>query len=136
MTFSPSVPGRPLVFRYLSSDPKRRRRIRRKGPPLQLERKGAQPHAVDVILRFGGVPELVDALRAVGLPKHKACIYRWLFPYPRGTSGRIPPKAWLDIQVAAKHAKVSLEKVRWLPQRPHKNERGVWMDALEKARAH
>lgn len=83
-------------------------------------------HALDVIARFGGVPELGRALAAVGLPKHKANIYRWLYPYPRGTTGRVPAVAWAEVLIAAKHAKVSLRNVRVMPLRERKGLPGVW----------
>ena len=87
---------------------------------------GIAAYAPAVVERFGGVGRLVEALAKVGHPKDRACIYRWLYPYPKGTGGRIPRKAWIHIQEAAKHVKISLSGIRTIPVRENKNVRGVW----------
>lgn len=73
--------------------------------------------ASHVIERFGGAYKLIKALAAVGHPKRASCVYRWLYPYPKGTGGRIPRQAWIEIQIAAHHAKVSLANIRTVPVR-------------------
>lgn len=75
--------------------------------------------ARDVIARFGGLKQLVDALAAVGLPRERTVVYKWTYPYPTGSGGKIPRHAWPDIQIAAKRAKVSLDGVRMLPRKKY-----------------
>lgn len=75
------------------------------------------PAAADVIARFGGARNLMRALEYVGLAEDPSCIYRWTYPYPRGTGGRIPRKAWAHVQIAAKRARVNLDGVRMIPRK-------------------
>lgn len=58
-----------------------------------------------VIRRFGGPRALRNALASTGNPKHYrdlASIYRWRYPKPSGTGGRVPSNAWPGIHAAAR----------------------------------
>ena len=55
-----------------------------------------------IVAKFGGVPKLVVALMAVGLPKHYSCIYRWIY------KGSIPNKAMTDVLIAAREEGIRL----------------------------
>lgn len=61
-----------------------------------------------IIAKFGGVRDLMRALEAVGRPRNAASIYKWTYPYPRGTGGLIPLAAWSDIITAARHEGILL----------------------------
>lgn len=147
MTYRPS-PGLPPVFRFLQRDCDRPAEAKRRDPNRALklleqsnhyraaqdDQHDADPqryaaHALDVISRFGGVPELVYALGKVGFPTNKTTVYRWLYPYPRGTAGRVPHKSWLQIKVAARWAGIDLSRIRVLPLREDYYLHGVWKRA-------
>lgn len=56
-----------------------------------------------VIVRFGGVENLVKALAAVGKPRTKMAIYRWNHPKTKhGCGGVIPGRVWPDLLAAAR----------------------------------
>lgn len=80
--------------------------------PARVGTVGVAASAFHVVERFGGVRSLMRALAASGTPKDPACIYRWLYPTPQGTGGRIPRLAWIDVQAAAKRAKIPLTGIR------------------------
>lgn len=46
-----------------------------------------------LILVFGGVSAMRDALRAVGKPVSKVSVYRWNHPRSRGGSGGVVPSS-------------------------------------------
>lgn len=125
----------PPVFRYLNRAERRKHSARRHEPRRlpevakavaeEMTQHKLAANARDVVARFGGPYQLAKALAHVGYPKNAACIYRWLYPYPKGTGGRIPKKAWIEIQVAAKRAGVDLKGVQTLPIRRGKGLPGV-----------
>jgi hypothetical protein len=56
-----------------------------------------------IFLKFGGVPVLLRALKAIGRPRSKTSLYRWDYPRAEGgTGGLIPTSAWPDIARAAR----------------------------------
>lgn len=117
----------PPVFKHLSPySPNAKRRVKKTAPPgtVLLPRKMAAL-ASDVVARFGSPYALSKALKKVGHPKNPACIYRWLYPYPKGTGGRIPKRAWMEIQIAAKRSGVSLKGVKTIPVRA-----GKWVPSV------
>lgn len=54
-----------------------------------------------VFAKFGGVRRLAQVLAEMGRPKNLTTLYRWTYPKPRGTGGRIPSNAWRDLLLAA-----------------------------------
>lgn len=56
-----------------------------------------------IIVRFGGVANLVSALAAIGRPRTKVTVYRWNHPRSKGgCGGIIPSEALPDILAAAR----------------------------------
>jgi hypothetical protein len=73
-----------------------------------------------VVTLFGGARQLTRALKEAGYPKHQACVYKWLYPYPKGTGGLIPDSALKAVKLAAKRegiilTKADLEKTPLIP---------------------
>jgi len=101
----------PLRYRSSSWRPK----VAPKKPAFRVS--GTVASSFDVITAFGGPRNLARALKKVGLPKDAACIYRWSYPYPRGTGGRVPAHAYVDVLVAANWAKVDLSRVKRMPRK-------------------
>jgi hypothetical protein len=94
-------------------------KLLKNGKPVRPPRLDELPSAKEVIRRFGGARNLMRWLGYVGLPHDPACVYRWSYPYPKGSGGRIPRKAWVHVQVAAKKAKVNLDGIPMLPRIYH-----------------
>lgn len=75
-----------------------------------FEHYAGRTQAEKVIKAFGGVRALSRALNAAGTPKDPTCIYKWTYPYPRGTGGRIPAPAHYEIERAAQRLKINLPR--------------------------
>lgn len=80
-------------------------KIRTKAPTDKI----VLPQATGVFARFGGARGLMRALKAIGRPRNAASIYKWSYPYPKGTGGMIPASAWKDVLLAAKHEGILLK---------------------------
>lgn len=62
-----------------------------------------------VVLRFGGVKALTEALAAIGKPRSIVTIYRWNHPKEKGGMGGVIPSCALpDILEAARHEGILL----------------------------
>lgn len=62
-----------------------------------------------VFLKFGGVPNLFEALKVVQRPRQMQAMYKWLYPKDKGGSdGMIPINAMSDILLAARYAGIVL----------------------------
>jgi hypothetical protein len=73
-------------------------------PGILYADRGAQHlQAARVLTKFGGARELMRALKAIGRHRNPASIFKWTYPYPKGTGGLIPSTAWDDILAAARH---------------------------------
>lgn len=107
VAISTSVPGglsplagdlRPVVFRnhLLPSKPQ--------GPfiPMGARHMTTNSQADRVITKFGGPRALRNAMASAGHPRDLVSIYRWRYPKPNGTGGRIPSSAWPGIHAAAR----------------------------------
>ena len=66
------------------------------------------PSAKVVIAAFGNGHALARALKAVGVHRNPATIYKWTYPFPKGTGNIVPKEAWPGIVAAAKKAGVVL----------------------------
>lgn len=65
--------------------------------------------AEKVFARFGGVPNLARALKAVNRPRDITAIYRWNSSRKAGgCGGLIPSSAITDVLAAAKHEGIIL----------------------------
>lgn len=82
-------------FKYLRNLPAARTKyVNRKTTISQAER---------VIEKFGGVPRLCALLHAIGRPRDRTVIYRWMYSKDRGgADGVIPSTAWPDLILAAR----------------------------------
>ena len=57
-----------------------------------------------IVAKFGGPGRLAAVLEAIGRPKHRISIYKWLYSREKGgTGGLIPTAAWPDVFAAARH---------------------------------
>lgn len=65
----------------------------------------------EVVELFGGARKLMAALATVGHPRDAATVYKWTYPYPKGTGGHLPRQAEHDIVVAAERFHIDLSKV-------------------------
>lgn len=61
-----------------------------------------------VIRAFGGVRPLMRALKAVKCPYNPATLYKWTYPYPKGTGGLVPLHARADVMKAAAKAGIQI----------------------------
>lgn len=71
-------------------------------PPAKKP-KIKEDQATRILAKFGGARRLASALKALGIPRDPATIYKWTYPREKGgTGGLIPTAAWPDVLKAAR----------------------------------
>lgn len=78
-------------------------------PPEHVFYNRPRSMAERVVFKFGGVQQLIRALKNAGYNVAPSTVYKWLYPPEKGgTGGIIPTRAWKKVLEAAK-----LEGLLW-----------------------
>lgn len=82
--------------------------------------------AKKVFEKFGGVKRFQQALEVVGCHRELCNLYRWTYPWPKGTGGVIPPTAWPMVLLAARHEGILLTPTDLAPSFPSNVDKRVF----------
>ena len=85
--------------------------------------KGSQ--AERILKKFGGARNLSRAFEEIGKPKDPASIFRWTYPHPKGTGGRIPVDSVDAVLEAARREGILLTAEDWDPRVSVKKVKGT-----------
>lgn len=86
----------------------KRKYVHQKVALARQTRKGFCSQAERIFTKFGGVRRLVECMKVAGFEYNTATVYKWSYPYPKGSNGVIPTRAWDAILSTARHEGITL----------------------------